>query len=98
MTRLSRVRPKDELALGRALDRSGVFQTDEEFSREWNGPRRVLAVLDRDVLREWSGPRAHRVPYRILATTWRGERVLVSNDPGRDVARAPDGPEAVHAQ
>ncbi len=98
VTRLSRVRPKDELALGRALDRSGVFQTDEEFSREWNGPKRVLAVLDRDVLREWSGPRAHRVPYRILATTWRGERVLVSNDPGRDVARAPDGPEAVHAQ
>ncbi len=83
VTPLSKVRPKDELTLGRALDRRGVFQSDGDFERVWNGPRPVLAILHRDVLKEWSARGSHRAPYYILATTRGDERLLVSNGPVR---------------
>ena len=95
-TPLSRIRPKDELDLGRRLDRSGVFQSDESFAALWNGPRRVLALLHRDVLREWTGPGSLRTTYAVLAADRDGRHLLVSNDPGRTLARngpssAPEG-------
>jgi 4-amino-4-deoxy-L-arabinose transferase-like glycosyltransferase len=86
VTPLSRIGAGSELTFGRGLDRTGIFQTDEEFTRLWNGPRRVLAVLRRDVLREWAEPGSRRRPYAILATAHEDRFVLVSNDPGRLVA------------
>ncbi len=82
VTPLSRIGPGSELTFGRGLDRSGVFQTDEEFDRLWNGPRRVLAVLHRDVLAEWNGEPGRRRRYLLLATAHKGRYVLVTNDPG----------------
>jgi len=90
LTPLSRIGEGSELSFGRRLDRTGIFQTDAEFTRLWNGPRRVLAVLHRDVLGEWTGPGSRR-PYTILATAHRDRYVLVSNRPGRtpEVAALP---------
>jgi hypothetical protein len=87
VTPLSAIGPGSELSFGRGIDRSGIFQTDEEFTRLWNGPRRVLAVLHRDMLREWRSPGTGRVPYVILATARKAKYLLVSNDPER-AARA----------
>ncbi len=92
VTPLSLIGEGSELTFGRGLDRTGVFQTDEEFTRLWNGPRRVLVVLRREVLREWTGPGSRRRPYAILATAHRDRFVLVSNDPGRVVAHAAPAP------
>lgn len=97
VTPLSRIGDGSELTFGRGLDRTGIFQEDEEFTRVWNGPRRVLAVLHRDVLCEWAGPGSRRRPYSILATAHKDRFVLVSNDPGRLVAHAAaaDGGQAL---
>ena len=92
VTPLSLIGERSELTFGRGLDRTGIFQTDEEFTRIWNGPRRVLAVLHRDVLREWAGPGNTRGPYEILATAHKGRFILVSNDPGRVAANAVAAP------
>jgi 4-amino-4-deoxy-L-arabinose transferase-like glycosyltransferase len=83
LTPLSAIDAGSELSFGRKLDRTGIFQTDEAFNLIWNGPRRVLAVLHRDVLKEWTEPERDRVPYRILATAQRERYLLVSNDPVR---------------
>ncbi len=92
VTLLSAIGPGSELTFGRGLDRSGVFQSDEEFARVWNGPHRVLAVLHRDVLKEWMEPKRNLAPYRILATARRDKYLLVSNDPVRIVLAAPTSP------
>ncbi len=94
LTPLSAINARSELNFGRQLDRTGIFQTDEEFTRVWNGSRRVLAILHRDVRKEWTGPEAFRTPYRVLATAQDDKYLLVSNDPGRASANAPAGPEA----
>lgn len=92
LTPLSRIGPGSELAYGRGRDGAGVFQTDEEFARQWNGPRRVLALLHRDVLGEWAAPGSARRPFTVLATARRGRWVLVSNEPVRVLARSASGP------
>jgi 4-amino-4-deoxy-L-arabinose transferase-like glycosyltransferase len=92
LTPLSAIGPGSELTFGRGLDRTGVFQTDEEFTRVWNGPRRVLAVLHRDVLREWKEPGPGRGPFKTLATARNGKFLLVSNDPGRVAPTSPSEP------
>ncbi len=96
LTPLSRIGAGSELTFGRSRDHNGIFQTDEEFSRLWNGPRRVLAVLHREVLGEWAAPGNRRRPYRILATAHRDRWVLVSNDSDGPLARSAlgGGPEA----
>lgn len=83
VTPLSVIGPGSELTFGRGLDRTGIFQTDDEFARVWNGPRRVLAVIHRDVLKGWMEPKGGLAPYRILATARRDKYILVSNDPVR---------------
>ncbi|MHB8798599.1 MAG: phospholipid carrier-dependent glycosyltransferase [Thermoanaerobaculia bacterium] len=100
VTPLSRIGAGSELAFGRDRDRSGIFQTDEEFTRLWNGPRRVFVLLHRDVLREWADPETGRRAYRILATAHRDRLVLVSNDAGKLLARSTLGssPEAPAAR
>ena len=95
LTPLSAIGAGSELTFGRKLDRTGIFLTDEEFTRTWNGTRRVLAVLHRNVLREWTEPGTHRTAYRVLATAQRDKFLLVSNDPGREHARAPREPDPV---
>ena len=80
VTPLSRIGEQSELDFGRRHDRTGIFQTDEEFVRLWNGPRRVLAVLHVDVLEEWKKPGAARKPFRILAEGKGGKFVLVASD------------------
>ena len=94
LTPLSRIGAGSELEFGRSHDRTGLFQTDEEFTRLWNGPGRVLAVLHRDVLGEWAAAGSRRRPYTILATAHRDRWVLVSNEAGRLLARAATGPVA----
>ncbi len=91
LTPLSRIGKESELEFGRSHDRTGLFQTDEEFTRLWNGPDRVLAILHREVLGEWAAPGNRRRPYTILATAHRDRWVLVSNEAGRLLARAATG-------
>ena len=98
LTPLSAISTGSELNFGRGLDRTGIFQTDEEFTRVWNGPRRVLAILHRDVLPEWTGPQAHRSPYRILATAQQDKYTLVSNDADRAPESARSAPDPVPAR
>ena len=93
LTPLSRIGAGSELEFGRRRDRDGIFQTDEEFSRLWNGRRRVLAVLHREVLGEWAAPGNQRRPYTILATAHRDRWVLVSNEAGGGLACAAIDPE-----
>lgn len=93
LTPLSRIGAESELAFGRSHDRTGLVQTDEEFTRIWNGPRRVLALLHREVLGEWAAPGNRRRPYSILATAHRDRWVLVSNEAGKLLARASVGSE-----
>lgn len=93
LTPLSRIGAGSELEFGRRRDRNGIFQTDEEFTRLWNGRRRVFAVLHREVLGEWAAPGNRRRPYTILATAHRDRWVLVSNEAGGVLARAAIDPE-----
>lgn len=93
LTPLSRIGAESELEFGRSHDRTGLVQTDEEFTRIWNGPRRVLALLHREVLGEWAAPGNRRRPYSILATAHRDRWVLVSNEAARLLARASVGSE-----
>lgn len=81
VTALSRIGEGSELTFGRGLDRTGIFQSDEEFASLWNGPKRVLAVVHKDLLHEWAAPGSALRPYGVLATARRGKLLLVTNDP-----------------
>lgn len=86
VTPLGRIGSGSELTFGRGLDRTGVFQTDDEFDRLWYGSRRVLAVLHRDVLAEWNAEPGHRRRYFLLAAAHKGRFVLVTNHAGTGTA------------
>ncbi len=69
-----------ELDFGRTREGSaGMFPTEEEFRSLWNGPRKVLAVVQRERVRDFSDPKSGLEPARELARIATGKFVLLSN-------------------
>jgi 4-amino-4-deoxy-L-arabinose transferase-like glycosyltransferase len=69
-----------ELDFGRTRDGSaGMFPTEEEFRALWNGPKKVLAVVQRERVRDFSDPGSGLQPGRELARVATGKFVLLSN-------------------
>lgn len=71
-----------ELDFGKAHDHApGLFPTEEEFARLWNGPRRVLAVVHADHLRRFGDPTRGLAPPLILARERNAKHYVVANRP-----------------
>jgi len=69
-----------ELNFGRTRDGSaGMFPTEEEFRAVWNGPGRVLAVVNYAHVRDFLDPGTGLSPGHELARTATGKYVLLTN-------------------
>jgi 4-amino-4-deoxy-L-arabinose transferase-like glycosyltransferase len=69
-----------ELDFGRTREGStGIFLNEGEFRALWNGPKKVLAVVQTERLRDFSDPKSGLVPARELARVATGKFVLLSN-------------------
>ncbi len=74
--------PWSELDFGREEARKrGLYLSDEEFARKWNGPARVLCVVHFGRLRDFGNPQKGLSLPRILAQSGNGKYFLVSNKP-----------------
>lgn len=62
----------------RTKDRS-LFPPDSEFTRLWNGPGRVVAVVHRDWIRSWSDPKLGLSPPLLLGKTANDKHYLLAN-------------------
>jgi hypothetical protein len=71
-----------ELDFGRSHPGTGaLFPSDEAFAANWNGSRRMLAVVHRDQLGSFGRPPLSGTPAVILAREASGKHVLLSNRP-----------------
>ena len=74
--------PWSELDFGREEARTrGLYLSDEEFARTWNGPARVLCVVHFGHLRDFGNPAKGLSLPRILAQSGNGKYFLVANRP-----------------
>ena len=74
--------PWSELDFGREEARArGLYLSDEEFARKWNGPARVLCVVHFGQLRDFGNPAKGLSLPRILAQSGNGKYFLVANRP-----------------
>jgi 4-amino-4-deoxy-L-arabinose transferase-like glycosyltransferase len=74
--------PWSELDFGREEARGrGLYLSDEEFARRWNGPARVLCVVHFGRLRDFGNPARGLSSPRILAVSPNGKFYLVANRP-----------------
>jgi len=56
-----------------------LFPSEEEFRAVWNGPDRVLAIVQGGSLPDFLDPKTGLRPGRELARTASGKHVLLSN-------------------
>lgn len=74
--------PWSELDFGREEARSrGLYLSEEEFARKWNGPARVVCVVHFAHLRDFVDPAPGLSPPRILARSPNRKFYLVANRP-----------------
>lgn len=58
---------------------SPLFPSDEQFAALWNGPKRVLAVVHRDLLKDFSAPPLSGRKAVVLALSPSGKHALLAN-------------------
>jgi 4-amino-4-deoxy-L-arabinose transferase-like glycosyltransferase len=58
-----------------------LFPSDAEFTRLWNGPKRVVAIVHRDWIRSWADPSLGLTPPLLLAKTPSEKHFLLANRP-----------------
>jgi len=74
--------PWSELDFGREeARRRGLYLSDEEFARKWNGPARVLCVVHFGHLRDFGNPALGLSLPHVLSRSPNGKFFLVANRP-----------------
>ena len=74
--------PWSELDFGREEARTrGLYLSDEEFARKWNGPARVLCIVHFGKLRDFGNPAKGLSLPLVLAQSGNGKYFLVANRP-----------------
>ena len=74
--------PWSELDFGKEeARRRGLYLSDEEFAKKWNGPTRVLCVVHFGHMRDFADPAAGLSIPHVLARSPNGKFLLVSNRP-----------------